>query len=101
MICSHFCGVKVEMLCDLLQVLGRGRENLFRRRSSPRLLDPLVLALVQQVPSVGRVKAQVLLQHFSSILQICKADVCDLEPLVGQSTAQQVHTFFHQRTTGP
>ncbi|XP_044049272.1 Fanconi anemia core complex-associated protein 24 isoform X1 [Siniperca chuatsi] len=79
-------------------VHGEGRENPFKRRSSSRLLDPLVLALVQQVPGVGRVKALVLLQHFSSIQQLCNAVPAELEPIVGQAAAQQIHSFFHKAT---
>uniref|UniRef100_A0A671U2Y6 FA core complex associated protein 24 n=1 Tax=Sparus aurata TaxID=8175 RepID=A0A671U2Y6_SPAAU len=55
------------------------------------LLDPLVLALVQQVPGVGRVKALSLLQHFSSIQQLCNAAPTELEPIVDQAAAQQTH----------
>ncbi|KAM8751563.1 Fanconi anemia core complex-associated protein 24 [Acanthopagrus latus] len=79
-------------------VNGGGRENPFRRRSSVQLLDPLVLALVQQVPGVGRVKALALLQHFSSIQQLCNAAPTELEPIVGQAAAQQIHNFFHRPT---
>lgn len=77
---------------------GEGRENPFRRKTASGLLDPLVLMLVQQVPGVGRVKAQALLQHFSSIQQLCNAAPADLEPLVGQAAAQQIHSFFHSCT---
>ncbi|XP_076589471.1 Fanconi anemia core complex-associated protein 24 isoform X2 [Chaetodon auriga] len=77
-------------------VHGEGRENPFRRRSSSRLLDPLVLALVQQVPGVGRVKALTLLQRFSSIRRLCNATPAELEPIVGQASAQQIHNFFHR-----
>ncbi|XP_071316623.1 Fanconi anemia core complex-associated protein 24 isoform X4 [Trachinotus anak] len=79
-------------------VLGDSRENPFRRTSSARLLDPVVLALVQQVPGVGRVKALALLQHFSSIQQLCNAAPAELEPIVGQAAAQQIHSFFHKPT---
>lgn len=81
-----------------LKVFGGGRENPFRRRSSFQLLDPLVLALVQQVPGVGRVKALALLQHFLSIQQLCNAAPAELEPIVGQAAAQQIHNFFHKST---
>ncbi|XP_042267592.1 Fanconi anemia core complex-associated protein 24-like [Thunnus maccoyii] len=79
-------------------VHGESRENPFRRRSASRLLDPLVLALVQQVPGVGRVKALALLQHFPSIQQLCNAAPAELEPIVGQAAAQQIHSFFHKAT---
>ncbi|KAM9375511.1 Fanconi anemia core complex-associated protein 24 [Pholidichthys leucotaenia] len=77
-------------------VLAENRENPFRRRSSCRLLDPLVLAVVQQVPGVGRVKALALLQHFPTIQQICNAALAELEPIMGPAGAQQVHEFFHR-----
>ncbi|XP_031135748.1 Fanconi anemia core complex-associated protein 24 [Sander lucioperca] len=80
-------------------VHGEDRENPFRRRSSSRLLDPLVLAVVQHVPGVGRVKALALLQQFSSIQQLCNAPLDELEPIVGQAAAQQIHSFFHKPTT--
>lgn len=82
----------------LLQVHREGRENPFRRRSSSRLLDSPVLALVQRVPGVGRVKALALLRHFSSIQRLCNAAPAQLEPIVGQAAAQQVHSFFHKPT---
>uniref|UniRef100_A0A3Q4G088 FA core complex associated protein 24 n=1 Tax=Neolamprologus brichardi TaxID=32507 RepID=A0A3Q4G088_NEOBR len=81
-------------------VHGEARENPFRRKSSSRLLDPLVLALVQQIPGVGKVKALVLLRHFSSIQQLCNASPAELEPIVGQAGAQQIHSFFHKHTAG-
>ncbi|XP_033941558.1 Fanconi anemia core complex-associated protein 24-like [Pseudochaenichthys georgianus] len=83
-------------------VHGEGRENPFRRRSSSRLLDPKVLALVQRVPGVGGVKALALLQEFSSVHQLCSAAPHELEPVVGQAAAQQIHSFFHKATAaGP
>uniref|UniRef100_A0A8C4GV96 Fanconi anemia core complex-associated protein 24 pseudonuclease domain-containing protein n=1 Tax=Dicentrarchus labrax TaxID=13489 RepID=A0A8C4GV96_DICLA len=72
--------------------------NPFRRRTSSQLLDPLILALVQQVPGVGRVKALALLQHFSSIQKLCNAAPAQLEPIVGHAAAQQIHNFFHKAT---
>ncbi|XP_033982771.1 Fanconi anemia core complex-associated protein 24-like [Trematomus bernacchii] len=81
-----------------LQVHGEGRENPFRRRSSSRLLDPKVLVLVQRVPGVGGVKALALLQEFSSIHQLCNAAPHELEPIVGQAAAKQIHSFFHKPT---
>ncbi|XP_010739303.2 Fanconi anemia core complex-associated protein 24 [Larimichthys crocea] len=83
----------------ITQIVHRdGKENPFRRRTSSQLLDPLVLALVQQVPGVGRVKALALLQHFFSIQQLCNAAQAELEPIVGQASAQQIHSFFHRPT---
>ncbi|XP_068452501.1 Fanconi anemia core complex-associated protein 24-like [Clinocottus analis] len=83
-------------------VHGAGRENPFRRRTSSRLLDPLVLALARRIPGVGEVKALALLERFSSIRQLCNAAPHELEPVVGQAAAQQIHAFFHKPTAaGP
>ncbi|XP_068598112.1 Fanconi anemia core complex-associated protein 24-like [Brachionichthys hirsutus] len=79
-------------------VHGESRDDLFRRRNSFQLLDPLVLALVQQIPGVGRVRALALLQRFSSIQQLCNSAPAELEPVVGQAAAQQIHEFFHNAT---
>ncbi|XP_059192755.1 Fanconi anemia core complex-associated protein 24-like [Centropristis striata] len=73
-------------------VHGGGKENPFKRRSSSRLLDPLVLALVQHVSGVSRVKAVTLLKQF------CNAAPAELEPIVGQAAFQQIHSFFHKPT---
>ncbi|XP_048885997.1 Fanconi anemia core complex-associated protein 24 [Brienomyrus brachyistius] len=76
-----------------------GREastNPFLRRSTARLQDPLVLALVQRIPGVGRVKAMALLHNFPSIHQLSRASTQDLELVVGQTTAQHVRSFFTQ-----
>lgn len=78
-------------------VHGEGKDNPFSRKTSCQLLDPLVLALVQQVPGVGRVKALALLQHFPSVQRLCGATLGQLEPVVGQSAAQQIHSFFHRQ----
>ncbi|XP_070687406.1 Fanconi anemia core complex-associated protein 24 [Pempheris klunzingeri] len=89
-----------QLICQVVH--GGGRENPFRRRTSSRLLDPLVLSVVQQVPGVGRVKALALLQRFSSIQQLCSAAPTQLEPIVGPAAAQQIHSFFHRPTAaGP
>ncbi|XP_068171492.1 Fanconi anemia core complex-associated protein 24 [Antennarius striatus] len=80
-------------------VHGEGRDDLFRIKSSFQCLDPLVLALVQQVPGIGRVKALALLQHFSSIQKLCNSAPAELEPIVGQAAAQQIHNFLHKSST--
>ncbi|XP_076863220.1 Fanconi anemia core complex-associated protein 24 [Brachyhypopomus gauderio] len=78
-------------------VHGESKENPFRRRSASRLLDPVVLNLVQQIPGVGKVKALALLQNFSSIHQISNLTAQDLEPVVGQAAAQHIWGFFHNQ----
>uniref|UniRef100_A0A8D2ZEL7 FA core complex associated protein 24 n=1 Tax=Scophthalmus maximus TaxID=52904 RepID=A0A8D2ZEL7_SCOMX len=77
-------------------------ENPFRRSGSSGPMDPLVLAVVQQVPGVGRVKALALLQRFSSLHRLCDAAPVELEAVVGPAAAQQIHSFFHRATAdGP
>ncbi|XP_041746870.1 Fanconi anemia core complex-associated protein 24-like, partial [Coregonus clupeaformis] len=76
-------------------VHGASKDNLFRRRSVSRLLDPLVMSLVQQIPGVGKVKAMALLQHYSIIHQLCNAGTHELEPIVGHALAQHIRNFFH------
>ncbi|XP_015252765.1 PREDICTED: Fanconi anemia core complex-associated protein 24 [Cyprinodon variegatus] len=80
-------------------VHGEGRENPFRRRTSCRLLDSITLAMVQQIPGVGKVRAVTLMQNFPSIQEISNASPAELEPLVGQASAQQIHSFFHAHLT--
>ncbi|XP_028813732.1 Fanconi anemia core complex-associated protein 24 [Denticeps clupeoides] len=75
--------------------LGVSKENPFRRSGVSGLLDPVVLALVQQIPGVGKVKAAGLLRRFSSVHQLCGAPVRELEPIVGHAAAQHVWGFFH------
>ncbi|XP_060770693.1 Fanconi anemia core complex-associated protein 24 [Neoarius graeffei] len=77
-------------------VHGESKENPFRKRSTARLLDPVVLNVVQQIPGVGKVKAMALLQHFSNIHKISNVSVEDLEPVVGQAAAQHIWAFFHE-----
>lgn len=95
---SKMQGLLFIICCAWLQVHGESKENPFRRSSSSRLLDPQVLALMQHVPGVGRVKALALLQHFTSFHQLCNATPTELEPIVGQAAAQHIHNFFHKPT---
>lgn len=81
------------------QVLGENKENPFGRKSVSRLLEPVVLSLVQQIPGVGKVKAMLLLQRFPSIHHLSRASVHELEPIVGQATAQHITVFFHNQFT--
>ncbi|XP_072527953.1 Fanconi anemia core complex-associated protein 24 [Salminus brasiliensis] len=76
-------------------VHGESKENPFRKRSMSRLLDPVVLDMVQLIPGVGKVKAIALLERFPSIYEINNASVQELESVVGHATAQHVWGFFH------
>ncbi|KAK3526635.1 hypothetical protein QTP70_030851 [Hemibagrus guttatus] len=86
-------GEAAQLIAQMVH--GESKENPFRRKSTARLLDPVVLNLVQQIPGVGKVKAMALLQRFSSIHKISNVSVEELEPIVGQATAQHIWAFFH------
>uniref|UniRef100_A0A3B5KP27 Uncharacterized protein n=1 Tax=Xiphophorus couchianus TaxID=32473 RepID=A0A3B5KP27_9TELE len=76
-------------------VHGEGRENPFRRKTSGRLLDSVTLTLIQQIPGVGRIKALTLMHNFPSLKEISNASPAELEAVVGEGSAQQIHSFFH------
>ncbi|NXL85393.1 FAP24 protein, partial [Alectura lathami] len=67
--------------------------NPFLRKPCSQLAGASVFRTVQQIPGVGKTKALLLLQQFGSIHQICNASVKELEVVVGQTVAQQIHTF--------
>ncbi|KFZ50728.1 Fanconi anemia-associated protein of 24 kDa, partial [Podiceps cristatus] len=67
--------------------------NPFLRKQCAQLAEPSVFRTVQQIPGVGKTKALLLLQQFGSIHRICNASVKELELVVGQTVAQQIHTF--------
>uniref|UniRef100_A0A673NR69 FA core complex associated protein 24 n=1 Tax=Sinocyclocheilus rhinocerous TaxID=307959 RepID=A0A673NR69_9TELE len=75
------------------------KENPFLRKSVYRLLEPVVLSLVLQIPGIGKVKVMQLLQRFPSIHQLSGASVHELEPIVEQATAQHITAFFHNQFT--
>lgn len=70
--------------------------NPFRRKSRSNLAEPTVLAMVQQIPGVGKVKTLALLQQFPSIHQLSNATTEELEVVVGRTIALQIRTFFIQ-----
>ncbi|KAI4905635.1 hypothetical protein NFI96_011326 [Prochilodus magdalenae] len=78
-------------------VHGESKENPFRKKSMSRLMDPVILNLVEQIPGVGKVKAMALLQRFCSIYEISNASVQELALAVGQATAQHIWGFFHNQ----
>ncbi|KFQ17199.1 Fanconi anemia-associated protein of 24 kDa, partial [Merops nubicus] len=69
------------------------RSNPFLRKQCSQLAEPSLFRTVQQIPGVGKTKALLLLQRFGSIQQLCNASVQDLQPVVGLTVAQQVHSF--------
>uniref|UniRef100_A0A8C0ITJ2 FA core complex associated protein 24 n=2 Tax=Chelonoidis abingdonii TaxID=106734 RepID=A0A8C0ITJ2_CHEAB len=70
--------------------------NPFVHKKCSQLAEASILRTVQQIPGVGKTKALLLLQQFVSIHQLCNASVQDLELVVGQTIAQQIHAFFTQ-----
>ncbi|NXJ73196.1 FAP24 protein, partial [Trogon melanurus] len=67
--------------------------NPFLRKQCSQLAEPSVFRTVQQIPGVGKTKALLLLQQFGSIHRLCNASVEELELVVGQTVAQQIHSF--------
>ncbi|KFZ54504.1 Fanconi anemia-associated protein of 24 kDa, partial [Antrostomus carolinensis] len=67
--------------------------NPFIRKQCSQLAEPSLFRTVQQIPGVGKTKALLLLQQFGSIHRLCNASVEELELVVGQTVAQQIHTF--------
>ncbi|NXU54966.1 FAP24 protein, partial [Turnix velox] len=67
--------------------------NPFLRKQSCQLAEPALFLTVQRIPGVGKTKALLLLQHFRSIHSLCNASVKELELVVGQTVAQQIHAF--------
>ncbi|NWX03367.1 FAP24 protein, partial [Caloenas nicobarica] len=67
--------------------------NPFLRKPCSQLAEPSMFQTVQQIPGVGKTKALLLLQQFGSIHRLCNASVKELELVVGQTVAQQIHTF--------
>ncbi|XP_035399119.1 Fanconi anemia core complex-associated protein 24 [Cygnus atratus] len=68
--------------------------NPFLRKQCSQLLEASVFRTVQQIPGVGKTKALLLLQQFGSIHRLCNASVEELELVVGQTAAQQIHMFL-------
>ncbi|XP_056356415.1 Fanconi anemia core complex-associated protein 24 [Oenanthe melanoleuca] len=69
--------------------------NPFVRKQRAQLAEPAVLRAVQHIPGVGRAKALLLLQRFGSIHRLCNTPLSELQPVVGQTLAQQIYTFLH------
>nr|XP_012630615.1 Fanconi anemia core complex-associated protein 24 isoform X2 [Microcebus murinus] len=91
---------QMEASCLIVQLVQeQTREpskNPFLRKKRALLSELSLLRTVQQIPGVGKVKAPLLLQKFPSIQQLSNASVQELEQVVGQAAAQQIHAFFTQ-----
>ncbi|XP_023577292.1 Fanconi anemia core complex-associated protein 24 isoform X3 [Octodon degus] len=91
---------QTEASCLIIQLVQEQTKepskNPFLRKRRAALSEPFLLRTVQQIPGVGKVKALLLLQKFPSIQQLSNASIQELEPVVGQAAAQQIHAFFTQ-----
>ncbi|NXM25435.1 FAP24 protein, partial [Oxyruncus cristatus] len=91
-------GEAAQLIVQLVSVCVReqSREqssNPFLRKQRPQLAEPALFQTAQHIPGVGKTKALLLLQHFGSIHRLCNASISELEQVVGQTAAQQIHTF--------
>ncbi|XP_037675886.1 Fanconi anemia core complex-associated protein 24 isoform X2 [Choloepus didactylus] len=91
---------QMEASCLIIQLVQEQTKepskNPFLRKKRALLSEPSLLRTVQQIPGVGKVKAPLLLQKFPSIQQLSNASTQELEQVVGQAAAQQIHAFFTQ-----
>ncbi|XP_048646938.1 Fanconi anemia core complex-associated protein 24 isoform X1 [Ictidomys tridecemlineatus] len=91
---------QIEASCLIVQLVQEQSKepskNPFLKKKRALLSEPYLLRTVQQIPGVGKVKASLLLQKFPSIHELSNASVQELELVVGQVVAQQIHTFFTQ-----
>ncbi|NWU16887.1 FAP24 protein, partial [Cephalopterus ornatus] len=91
-------GEAAQLIVQLVSVCVREQSrdqgsNPFLHKQRPRLAEPALLQTAQHIPGVGKTKALLLLQHFGSIHRLCNASISELEKVVGQTAARQIHTF--------
>uniref|UniRef100_A0A8D0L9D0 FA core complex associated protein 24 n=1 Tax=Sphenodon punctatus TaxID=8508 RepID=A0A8D0L9D0_SPHPU len=84
-----------QLIIQLVHEQSKDRSsNPFLHKKCAPLAEASVLQTVQQIPGIGKTKALILLQQFGSLHQLCNASIQDLELVVGQTVAQQIHAFF-------
>ncbi|NXA06806.1 FAP24 protein, partial [Sapayoa aenigma] len=91
-------GEASQLMIQLVSRWDRGQlrergSNPFLREQRPQPAEPAVFQALQHIPGVGKTKALLLLQHFGSIHRLCNAALTELEQVVGQTAAQQIHAF--------
>jgi len=91
-----------QLLVQLINSRGKKKSNPYKQgqaRSAGRRgpLGPILTTLLT-VPGVSEKKAKDLVVKFGSVQAIAKAEVRDLTPILGQSTASSVHQFFRLET---
>ncbi|XP_016076490.1 PREDICTED: Fanconi anemia core complex-associated protein 24-like [Miniopterus natalensis] len=91
---------QIEASCIIIQLVQEQTKepskNPFLQKKQAQISELSLLRTVQQIPGVGKVKASLLLQKFPSIQQLSNASIEELEQVVGQAVAQQIHGFFTQ-----
>ncbi|XP_074170535.1 Fanconi anemia core complex-associated protein 24 isoform X2 [Rhinolophus sinicus] len=91
---------QMEASCLMIQLVQEQTKepskNPFLRKKRALISEQSLLQTVQQIPGIGKIKARLLLQKFPSIQQLSNASIQELEPVVGQAVAQQIHAFFTQ-----
>ncbi|XP_032556663.1 Fanconi anemia core complex-associated protein 24 [Chiroxiphia lanceolata] len=88
-------GEAAQLIVQLVREQSRDQgTNPFLRKQRPQLAEPALFQTAQHIPGVGKTKALLLLQHFGSIHRLCNASISELEQVVGQTAAQQIHTFL-------
>ncbi|XP_027557319.1 Fanconi anemia core complex-associated protein 24 [Neopelma chrysocephalum] len=88
-------GEAAQLIVQLVREQSRDQgTNPFLRKQRPPLAEPALFQTAQRIPGVGKTKALLLLQHFGSIHRLCNASISELEQVVGQTAAQQIHTFL-------
>lgn len=91
---------QMEASCLMVQLVQEQTKepskNPFLRKKRALISEQSLLQTVQQIPGIGKIKARLLLQKFPSIQQLSNASIQELEPVVGQVVAQQIHAFFTQ-----
>ncbi|NWS18279.1 FAP24 protein, partial [Pachyramphus minor] len=89
-------GEAAQLVVQLVSVREQSRDqgsNPFLRKQRPPPAEPALLQTAQRIPGVGKTKALLLLQRFGSIHGLCNASLSELEQVVGQTAAQQIHAF--------
>ncbi|NWW36916.1 FAP24 protein, partial [Panurus biarmicus] len=84
--------IQLVSSCVREQSRDRGSRPFLGKQRAPAA-EPALLRAVQRIPGLGRAKALLLLRRFGSIHRLCNAALAELEPVVGQAVAQQIHAF--------
>ncbi|GFT23502.1 fanconi anemia core complex-associated protein 24 [Nephila pilipes] len=84
-----------QALVAMVRMGSEDKSNPFMLRGRVPPLETYLLKTLLTVPSLGETKAQALLLKYKSLINICNASVEDLTKIIGASSAQQVHDFFH------